>query len=433
MTLGKLLSYIQKYLGDIEKKDFIINIKIEHKKINKKGIYFLYILLNKYEDLYFITIENLPYCIMPEAREHIIYRKNLRKHYQYDKICRNCDFINNCPGWQKIINNNIERDKIVAPKDVPNEIVMEITTNCNLDCKTCTIDKSKSLNVDYKTAKRIMDECKALNIKTVRFTGGEPFLNPGIEKMLFYAKENNFYVLLNTNAMMINSSVLKLLEKTVNNVLISLQGFNKKSDGILTRLNSDFNKKISNIIKLKTRIPIVRVGTVISRTLIDNIDKYRNLLKMIGVDNWELYRPIVKNSDEEFKVTKKDLVKVMMFLYGLKKIGMKVKIANPVPFCISKNMDLSLSTLLGAGADDGHSRIIWDANGYFKPSYFINKNLGTTIKASWNNSFLKKIKLLTYLHLRCKKCMYLQWCKGGSRAVAKLIRNDYFSADPLAQ
>lgn len=429
MNLRMLLSYIPRYIGKLEKKGFLINIEVNNKKINAKGLSILYLLLNSYEDFYFITIKDLPYCLMPDATEHIVYKKAGGKKYCYDKICKDCCFMNICPGWQKFL--NIDRKKIPPPKSIPREIVIEVTTRCNLNCRTCTLDKSKSLNVTLKTAKGIMDDCKALGIKAVRFTGGEPILNRDIGKMLKLAKENNFYVLFNTNATAITSSALKLLEKNVDNVLISLQGFNQKTDRILTGSNVDFNRKIANIIRLKARIPITRVGTVISKTLITNLDKYYRLLKRIGIDNWELYRPMVKSKTKEFEISKKDLIKVMRFLFVLKNKGMKVKIANPLPFCITKDINLALTTLLGAGADDGHSRIVWDARGYFKPSYFIDKDLGRAIKESWENPFLEKIKSLDYLPLKCKKCNHLKWCKGSSRVIAKLVTGDYFSQDPL--
>ena len=308
---------------------------------------------------------------------------------------------------------------------------MEITTKCNLNCRTCTIDKTKSLDVNLNTAKEIMKECKSLGIKAVRFTGGEPLLNKYIENILSYARKKGFYVLLNTNATAISTATLKLLEKTVDNILISLQGFNQESDRALTKSNIDFKRKIANMVRLKSKIPIVRVGTVISKTLIKNMEKYYRLIRRIGIDNWELYRPIVNNNDSEFIISKKELLKVMGFLFEIKKRGMKVKIANPVPFCITNNIDVSLATLLGATADDGHSRIVWDAKGYFKPSYFINMNLGRNIKKSWESPFLKEIRSLKYLPIKCRECKYLKWCMGGSRAITKIATNSYFKKDPL--
>ena len=420
--LNKIFNHIHKYVGQVDKKEFAVKIKVDRKRIREKSIHLLYYFLNNYEDYYFITIENVPYCLMPDAVEHLTDRKDEKITYRYDAICDNCDHKQECSGWAEF--PFIDRKKMKPLKDIPKEIVIEITTKCNLNCKACAIDDSRTLDVNITTVKRIFNESKHLGIKAVRLTGGEPLLNKDLKTMLTCAEENNFYILLNTNATGINNSTLKLLEKTTDNVLISLQGFNQKSDRILTNSDADFNKKIVNIVKIKKAIPIVRIGTVISKTLIDNCQQYYNLLKSIGIYNWELYRPIVKNKDKEFKISKAELIRVMRFLLTLKRKGMKVKIANPVPFCIGKNIDLSLATLLGAIADDGHSRIIWDARGYFKPSYFINENLGTIIKSAWSNPFLKKIQFLDYLPLICKKCYYLKWCKGGSRAITKIIKND---------
>ena len=428
VNLNKILISIENYIGKVKKEDFIIHIHIDEKKITLSAIKLLYLLLNNYEDNYFIIIKNLPYCLMPDALEHIVYEKISKNKYHYDGICEKCYLKNICPGWNESL--NIERNKVNLPKDIPKEIVMEITTKCNLNCRCCNLDKSNPINVEFKIVKNIIDECKTLGIRAVRFTGGEPLLNPDLEKMLSYAKRNGFYVLLNTNATLLNSHLLKILEKNVDNVLISLQGYNQTSERRLTNSHVDFNKKLTNIIKLNLRIPIVRIGSVISKTLIENFNRYYYLLKKIGINHWELYRPILKD-DEEFEISKKDLIKIMYLLIEIKKTGMKTKIANPLPFCIVKNKKISLMSLLGGIADDGHSRIVWDARGYFKPSYFINVYLGKTIEESWQAPFLKKLRSLDYLPQKCKECYYLKWCKGGSRALAKIFNKNYFSPDPL--
>lgn len=430
MKLDKFLIYVQSRVGEVKKEGFSLNVSVSSKKINEKSLRLLYFLLNAYDPLFFITIEGLPHCLMPDASEHIIYKNKGEKKYSYDNVCKKCCFMHQCPGWQKSF--NIDRKKINPPKNIPGEVVIEVTTDCNLACNTCVVERGKKVNTGLNEIKKIIFECKTLGIRPVRFTGGEPFLNKDIGKMLKFCKENDFYVMLNTNATVITDSGLKLLKENVDNILISLQGFNEESDRILTNSNTDFGKKIAVIMKLRSKIPMVRIGTVISRTLINNLDNYSKLIKRLGIDNWELYRPIIKvDHNEEFNISGEDLKKVMQYLFILKKGGLRTKIANPVPFCITNNMNLSLATLLGAMADDGHSRIIWDAKGYFKPSYHINENLGKTIREAWNSPFIKKIKSLDYLPFKCRRCDYLKWCKGGSRAMAKLIKNDYFAQDPL--
>ena len=75
--------------------------------------------------------------------------------------------------------------------------------------------------------------------------------------------------------------------------------------------------------------------------------------------------------------------------------------------------------------------MVCDVDGFFKPSYLISENLGEKISDSWQNPFLQKIRSLDYLPQKCQDCFYLQWCKGGSRSLAKIISGNYFDCDPL--
>jgi len=429
MILQEILLYIKNYIGEVQRKEFILNIKVNTEAINKKNIAVLYFLLNRYENLYFITLEDMPYCIMADAIEHIIYQARPEKNYYHDTICRKCELINKCPGWQKYI--PCDRKTVKPVKNMPKEIVLTITTDCALNCKACQLDRRKIIDMDFETAKELLNEAKSLGIKRVRFTGGEPSLNRDIEKILYHARKNKFYVIFNTNAVSLSVPLIKTLGDTVDNVLVSLQGFNQKTDAILTGQDNLFFKKIGNLLKLKMKIPSLRVGTIISKILLDNFEKYYLLLERIGIHDWDFYRPIVRNNLDEFKISKKELRQVCKLIFTLKKRGMEAKIANPLPFCIIRNMPLALSTLSGAEADDGHSRLVWDTKGYFKPSYFIDEILGKNIKDAWYNPFLQKIRSLDFLPSKCRNCKYVKWCKGGSRAAAKLAKNNYFAKDPL--
>lgn len=429
MKLTGILTQIRENVGQVRQKSFQINISVNPAALTPYGVNLLYLLLNQYQDIYFITINNLPYCVMPDAGDHIVYEKNCQDNTFYDNICQTCTFRKTCPGWPE--STHINRQNIQPIKDIPREIVIEITTKCNLNCSACTIDKTCSIEIPFTRIENILKECKDIGIRAVRFTGGEPLLHKEIKKMLLLAKKNKFYVLVNTNAVSLNRETLTILKKTTDNILISLQGYNEQTERKYTNSSLDWTAKLTNILLLKSRIPVVRIGTVITRTLIENMGNYVKLLKKLRLSNWELYRPITTKIDDNFKISRQDILGVMEYILSLKKQGMKVRIANPVPFCITENISLSTDSLLGAAADDGHSRLVWDTRGYYKPSYFINKNLGTGITEAWQHPFLKKIKDISYLPAACKKCVYLKWCKGGSRAIAKLAAKSFCSPDPL--
>ena len=428
IPLRKILSGIEKYAGEVGHNKTIIKIHVNPAKLRAEGIDLLYYLLNHYEEDHFITIKNLPFCLMPDAMEHMAYSRTCHSH---EIFCQKCDFKNICRGSKGFL--LCEKGGIKPLKEIPHEVVLEITTRCNFDCKICArVKEGQAEDVDFTRAKKIIDESRSLGIRAIRFTGGEPLLNRDIAKMLLYAKKNKFYVLLNTNGTIIKDSILKVLRKSTDNVLVSLQGYNRATDSVFTHSPVNFYKKLENILKIKSNVPLLRIGTVISQTLLHHFDQYYKIVKHLGIKDWDFYRPMSKNPPEEFTISKNDIVKVMKFARTLKKKGMKVKIANPVPFCITKDIPLSLTTLEGANADDGHSRIVFDPRGFFKPSYFIDVNLGKSIRQAWENPFVKKIRALDYLPYECQQCGYLKWCKGGSRSISKIFKNNYFVKDPLS-
>ncbi len=80
-------------------------------------------------------------------------------------------------------------------------------TLCNLTCTNCYIESSPTNDaLVYLTPAEVseyLDEIKTLGwpVREIGFTGGEPFLNPGIIAMLEEALQRGFDVLVLTNAM----------------------------------------------------------------------------------------------------------------------------------------------------------------------------------------------------------------------------------------
>ena len=78
-------------------------------------------------------------------------------------------------------------------------------TLCNLTCLNCYIESSPTNDaLAYLTAEeaaRFLDEAQALGTREIGFTGGEPFMNPAVIRMLEDALARGFQVLVLTNAM----------------------------------------------------------------------------------------------------------------------------------------------------------------------------------------------------------------------------------------
>ncbi|MBX7536253.1 radical SAM protein [Qipengyuania sp. GH1] len=78
-------------------------------------------------------------------------------------------------------------------------------TLCNLACASCYIESSPTndalVYLSVADAVRFLDEAQGMGTREIGFTGGEPFMNPGIIEMLEAALDRGFAVLVLTNAM----------------------------------------------------------------------------------------------------------------------------------------------------------------------------------------------------------------------------------------
>ena len=78
-------------------------------------------------------------------------------------------------------------------------------TLCNLACRSCYIESSPTndalVYLTLAEAELYFEEAKALGVRVIGFTGGEPFMNPEIVGMMRSALDRGFDLLILTNAM----------------------------------------------------------------------------------------------------------------------------------------------------------------------------------------------------------------------------------------
>lgn len=78
-------------------------------------------------------------------------------------------------------------------------------TLCNLACATCYIESSPTndalVYLSHEHAQRFLDEATVFGTREIGFTGGEPFMNPGMLAMLGETLVRGFEALVLTNAM----------------------------------------------------------------------------------------------------------------------------------------------------------------------------------------------------------------------------------------
>jgi MoaA/NifB/PqqE/SkfB family radical SAM enzyme len=302
----------------------------------------------------------------------------------------------------------------------PREVVIELTKECNQDCRICFTDR-RSGGRPLKELCGILRQAKKMGVRNIRFTGGEPFLSVHLLPLLKAAKAAGFYTLVNTNASAADASKFKKTAAYIDNVLVSLQGRNEKSEHAATGIQGLFSRKLKNIGALKAGgVKILRLGTVVSRDILKDFPAYHRLACRLKANIWELYRPMLDKEalsrNREFDLARSDIKRLSGRISSLGPGLPRVVIANPVPLCAVPAPERK--NFLGSAFDDGRTRLVYDARGFFKPSYCIEENLGPSLKKAWASPFLERLNAAARLPGRCKACRYLLKCHGGSRFLA---------------
>lgn len=418
----------------VKAKDNTVELSLLETADPLKAREILYRALNGLEPLFTVFIKGMPFCFMPDAWDHILYRKRSGAAYARIAACAACRLNGFCPGLEKKSGfHKAPRTELSPVLAAPDEVVLELTKKCNLNCRVCFAGRRDGER-SFRELRGILRQANKMGVKNVRFTGGEPFLSKNLAPLLKAAKALGFYTLVNTNAAAAGGKLLERTAAYIDNVLVSLQGRDRRTENEATRTPGLFPAKLANIASLKAGgVKVLRLGTVISDDVLENFPAYYRLAGRLNADIWELYRPMrgggATGGKNGFQLKPGDLKRLSKRIASLKTVRPRVVIANPVPLCLVPAAERKY--FLGAAFDDGHTRVVYDPRGFFKPSYYIEENLGASLEKAWDSRFLKTLNGLGYLPGRCKACRDLLKCLGGSRFLAKAGNGNYFADDPL--
>jgi len=185
--------------------------------------------------------------------------------------------------------------KRTAKKKILFKVSFELTYQCNLCCQHCYIPRkpdnlgnycSRSIHgaeeLSYSEVCSILDQLAEIGCFHLNLTGGEPLTRPDILKILEYAKNKGFYIILLTNGTLITTEVANYLkELKINQVDISTYGMRKKIYERVTQVPGSFDRCLQGIMLLHERnIPICIKMTVMNLN-IKEFDEVKDFAKKL--------------------------------------------------------------------------------------------------------------------------------------------------------
>jgi len=185
-----------------------------------------------------------------------------------------------------------ETFKKFATYRFPEIVDVELTNNCNLNCKMCARQNMTRLKgfMSKETFESLAFEC-IQNNAGVRLIGwGEPFLHPQIVEFCGYVKsqtiidplslkEKSSPVHITTNGQLIKVSQMEELVKIgLDSIIFSMQGATKEGYETM-RVGSNYDKLKENILKLKeirgdNEKPFIQISSTMTFETKDEISEF---------------------------------------------------------------------------------------------------------------------------------------------------------------
>lgn len=164
-----------------------------------------------------------------------------------------------------------------------------IVTACPFSCIYCGQGGENTISsVSTMSLETIMDisiHLKRTGIQKVRLTGGEPLCHPQIGDIIRFLSEAGFYVLVNTNGLLVEDKIDSLM-RTASNIhfAVSLDTLDPEKFDKISRTSGNYEKVMRGIRILKDLGYLMRINMVVGSFNLDEVDNMINFCKNIGCD-----------------------------------------------------------------------------------------------------------------------------------------------------
>jgi radical SAM protein with 4Fe4S-binding SPASM domain len=307
-------------------------------------------------------------------------------------------------------------------------ISLEITKQCNLQCKHCYADAGKKCEdeLTLDEIKELIDELADIGVLSITFTGGEPLLHPSIFDMMAYARKKPLAVVLFTNGTLLTREIVKKLkELNIYRVNVSIDGPDADIHDEFRGCKGAFEKTVEGILLLNKTGISIHASTCLTKMNYKRVKEILELLKDAGITDSKVWPPTFSGrpDKEDVFITPEEFREAMVVMHEFNR-GEPEK-----EFRYCKNVK---------NCGVGWSALSIKCNGVVTPcpSFGEDFSLGNIRDESlmdiWNNSpFLNKLRSVSIFEKEpCKECVFVGVCTGGCIADVYMRTGNYSCYDP---
>ncbi|MDP2924680.1 MAG: radical SAM protein [Candidatus Omnitrophota bacterium] len=327
-----------------------------------------------------------------------------------------------------------------------NSLYFYLTSYCNLKCLHCWIDpmyidkEEAQEEASFELLKDVIDQAIPLGLKSIKITGGEPFLNKNIFSLIAYAFKKRLIATIETNGTLINDNIASFLKKNnVKQIAVSIDGHNKIVHERLRGVGGSFEKAVNGIKVLKKYNLNIQIIMAVYKDNIGHVEDVIKLAESLGVSNLKINRILNISRGEDLNAKDKTL-SVSSYIRFNKMIdtdiqpSYRLNIMLDIPLAFKKIWRIretrsmcNIKNIAGVLADGSISMC---GIGRTIESLKLGSIRQESLRHIWtNNPTLRIIRegLPDGLKGICGRCIFKGVCMGQCRAEAYYRNNDLLS------
>lgn len=307
------------------------------------------------------------------------------------------------------------------------EVVIETTKRCNLACVHCGSDCGSKAEEDELSAEewqRTLKELAAMKVEKIVFSGGEPTLKKGFERILLFAAGLKLKIGFISNGLQrFSNSLLNAISQVKPFAVgLSIDGLKDTHNKIRNNKNSwkGLMKNISLLQEISVQTCAV---TTLHKLNYPELPRLASFLDLAGIDSWQIQLVMPSGRMRErsdLLIDEDDFKKICREILSLRNYYSDINIQSADCFGLAPEDLIRSKSFIGCAA--GISSMGIDACGNAIPCLSLQgserrENIRKkSIAAIWQNSTIfdfnrkfdvKKVKG------DCEKCDFLSKCRGG--------------------
>jgi MoaA/NifB/PqqE/SkfB family radical SAM enzyme len=179
----------------------------------------------------------------------------------------------------------------------PLKAFISISSKCNLHCAHCVLGKTRKNieEIEFENFKILFKKLGDLGVLEVRLAGLEPTARKRFDEIFAEATKNGLVVSINTNGVLSDLILDKLIKSSVDKIHVSLDGLKENHNKL--RTGGSFDKTLSTIKALKKSGKYVKIVTCLYRENVCDID---GLIELAEENECDIkFSPIAKVGSAE--------------------------------------------------------------------------------------------------------------------------------------